>query len=134
MTIGQRIAKLRTAEGISQEQLAEKLSVSRQSVSKWKIDQAFPQIDKILLMCELFGVTTDELLKGGVKSEAQSKAAGNKYHQAQVVLNELLLGLLIPLLQFDQRIGLFLSFERWRKNISPTDVVASILLYKSDFH
>lgn len=79
MTIGQRIAKLRTAEGISQEQLAEKLSVSRQSVSKWEIDQAFPQIDKILLMCELFGVTTDELLKGGVKSEAQSKAAGNKY-------------------------------------------------------
>lgn len=62
MTIGEKITQLRTAEGISQEQLAEKISVSRQSVSKWEMDQALPQIDKVLQLCELFDVSTDELL------------------------------------------------------------------------
>lgn len=62
MTIGEKIAKLRSAKNISQEKLAEKISVSRQSVSKWEMDQALPQIDKVLLLCELFGVTADELL------------------------------------------------------------------------
>ena len=62
MTIGEKITKLRTAANISQELLAEKISVSRQSVSKWEMDQAIPKIDKVLLLCELFGITTDELL------------------------------------------------------------------------
>ncbi len=80
MTIGQKIAALRVKLGISQEQLAEKVSVSRQSVSKWEMDQALPQIDKILLLCELFGIAADELLKEEVvvalKNEAPRK---NKY-------------------------------------------------------
>ncbi len=62
MTIGEKITHLRTAAGISQEILADKLSVSRQSVSKWEMDQAQPQIDKILQICELFNVSADELL------------------------------------------------------------------------
>ncbi len=63
MTIGEKILKLRTAKGISQEQLAEKVAVSRQSVSKWEMDQALPQIDNVLLLCELFDITTDDLLQ-----------------------------------------------------------------------
>ncbi len=63
MTIGEKIAKLRTSLDISQEQLAERLSVSRQAVSKWEMDQSLPQIDKVLLLCELFGVSADALLK-----------------------------------------------------------------------
>ena len=62
MTIGEKITKLRTNLNISQELLAEKLSGSRQSVSKWEMDQALPQIDKVLSLCELFNITTDELL------------------------------------------------------------------------
>ena len=62
MTIGQKITHLRTAMDISQEALADKLSVSRQSVSKWEMDQAQPQIDKILQLCELFNISADELL------------------------------------------------------------------------
>ncbi|MBE7035140.1 MAG: phosphoglucosamine mutase [Ruminococcaceae bacterium] len=62
MTIGEKISKLRQAAGISQEQLAEKISVSRQSVSKWEMDQAQPQIDKVLQLCELFDISTDTLL------------------------------------------------------------------------
>ena len=62
MKIGQKIMELRTAKGISQEQLAEMISVSRQSVSKWEIAEALPQIDKVLQLCEIFNVTCDQLL------------------------------------------------------------------------
>ncbi len=81
MTIGQKIAALRVKLGISQEQLAEKVSVSRQSVSKWEMDQALPQIDKILLLCELFEVTADELLKKDVafKDQKEETPRQNKY-------------------------------------------------------
>ncbi len=66
MTIGEKITNLRVAANISQEQLAEKMDVSRQSVSKWEMGQALPQIDKVLQLCELFGITTDELLRDSI--------------------------------------------------------------------
>ncbi len=66
MTVGEKITALRGYYKLSQEQLADKLSVSRQSVSKWEMDQAVPQIDKILQLSELFSVTTDELLKDDI--------------------------------------------------------------------
>ncbi len=66
MTIGQKITQLRDGMNISQEQLAEKIDVSRQSVSKWEMDHSTPQIDKVLQMCELFNVSTDELLRDSV--------------------------------------------------------------------
>ncbi len=62
MTVGQKIAILRTAMQISQEQLAEKLGVSRQSVSKWESDQSTPEVGKILQLSSLFNITTDDLL------------------------------------------------------------------------
>ena len=63
MTIDQKIIKLRTSKGLSQEQLAEILGVSRQSVSKWEMGQMLPQIDKVLQLSEIFGISTDELLR-----------------------------------------------------------------------
>ena len=76
MTIGEKIASLRTAANISQEQLAEKISVSRQSVSKWEMDQALPQIDKVLQICELFGISTDELLQDSISLETAAAPDG----------------------------------------------------------
>jgi phosphoglucosamine mutase len=63
MTIGRKITQLRTAKGLSQEQLAEALDISRQSVSKWEMDQSLPQIDKVLQLADLFGISTDALLR-----------------------------------------------------------------------
>ena len=63
-TLADRIQQLRREHGLSQEQLAEKLNVSRQAVSKWESAQAQPELDKILALSELFCVTTDYLLKG----------------------------------------------------------------------
>ncbi len=78
MTIGEKIAQLRVASNISQEQLAEKISVSRQSVSKWEMNQALPQIDKVLQLCSLFDVSADELLNDKISIEKEPRTA-NKY-------------------------------------------------------
>ena len=81
MTIGEKITHLRNATSMSQETLADKLSVSRQSVSKWEMDQAQPQIDKILQICDLFGISTDELLydKKTISRIANGAPVKNKY-------------------------------------------------------
>ncbi len=63
MTLADKIINLRKQNGWSQEELAEKLDVTRQSVSKWESAQSVPDISKILQLSELFGVTTDYLLK-----------------------------------------------------------------------
>lgn len=63
MTTGDKILKLRKEAGLSQEVFAEKLGVSRQSVSKWESGVSVPETDKILAMSEMFRVSTDYLLK-----------------------------------------------------------------------
>lgn len=75
--LADRIQQLRREHGLSQEQLAEKLNVSRQAVSKWESAQAQPELDKIIALSELFCVTTDYLLKGsrGTPPEAGSAPA-----------------------------------------------------------
>ncbi len=67
MNIADRIINLRKQKGWSQEELAERLDVSRQSVSKWESGVSIPDINRILQMSEIFGVTTDYLLKGDNK-------------------------------------------------------------------
>ncbi len=79
MTIGEKISQLRMAADISQEQLAEKISVSRQSVSKWEMGQALPQIDKVLQLCELFDISTDELLYDKISISTKEETVANKY-------------------------------------------------------
>ena len=80
MTIGEKIAQLRVNSGFSQEQLAEKITVSRQSISKWEMDQALPQIDKIIMLCDLFNITTDELLRNDYKINSEKMSdSQNKY-------------------------------------------------------
>ena len=63
MILADKIIELRKKNGWSQEELAEKVGVSRQSVSKWEGALSVPDLDKILLMSQIFGVSTDYLLK-----------------------------------------------------------------------
>ena len=63
MPLADKIIELRKKQGWSQIDLADRLDVSRQSVSKWEMAQAVPELDKIIKMSELFAVTTDYLLK-----------------------------------------------------------------------
>jgi len=63
VTLGEKIFMLRKAREMNQEQLAERLGVSRQAVSKWELNEAVPDVTRVVAMSELFGVTTDYLLK-----------------------------------------------------------------------
>ena len=64
MTLGERLTELRKKKNLSQEDVAEKLNVTRQTVSKWELDQSLPDFDKILPLCKLYNITSDELLTG----------------------------------------------------------------------
>ena len=64
MNMADRIQSLRKSKGFSQEELADKVGVSRQAVSKWESEQSTPDIEKIIILSELFEVTTDYILKG----------------------------------------------------------------------
>ncbi len=64
MTLGERLLEYRNRVGLSQEKLAEKVGVTRQTVSKWETNQSVPDFDKILPLCEVLGITTEELIKG----------------------------------------------------------------------
>lgn len=61
MNLGEKIYKLRTEKNLSQGDLAEKLDVSRQSVSKWETDTAVPDLDKLIKLCDVFEISLDEL-------------------------------------------------------------------------
>ncbi len=71
MTLGEKILSLRTARDMSQDDLAEKLEVSRQSVSKWETGQSTPDLDKIIKLADLFGVGVDELVRSGEAPRTQ---------------------------------------------------------------
>ena len=62
MTFGEKLQALRQKAGMSQDALAEKLNVSRQAVSRWERDETMPETEKVILLADLFGVTTDYLL------------------------------------------------------------------------
>lgn len=64
MNMADRIQYLRKAKGISQEELADKVGVSRQAVSKWESEQSTPDLERIIIMSDFFEVTTDYILKG----------------------------------------------------------------------
>lgn len=69
MILGEKIAQLRRKNGWSQEELADKMEVSRQAVSKWESGQTTPDLERILRLSSLFGVTIDYLLKDGTEPE-----------------------------------------------------------------
>lgn len=82
MNLADNLKKIRKENNLSQEQLAEQLGVSRQSVSKWESGQAYPEMDKVLQLAKLFNLNIDDLLNQDIKevtSEKQSKIAINKY-------------------------------------------------------
>ena len=72
MRLGNRIQELRKQRNLSQEQLAEKLMVSRQAVSKWELDESTPDADKIVKLSALFQVSTDYLLREDMDDNLQN--------------------------------------------------------------
>ena len=82
MNLGERILSFRKSKGYSQEDIANKLNVSRQTVSKWETDQSTPDFDKIVPLCELFEIGVDELLTG--KKPVEEKKQENVLTKQEV--------------------------------------------------
>lgn len=82
MTFGEKLYQLRKTQGLSQEELAEKLHTSRQAISKWENDNGYPETEKIILIAKLFSVSLDDLLmeerKMGAGADATGENRGNQ--------------------------------------------------------
>ena len=88
MNIADRIQQLRKSKGLSQEELADKIGVSRQAVSKWESEQSTPDIEKIILLSDYFETTTDYLLKGIEPSnEFEKKWSAMIFSAAGTIVN-----------------------------------------------
>lgn len=95
MTLGGNLQKLRKEKGLSQEEVAQALFVSRQTVSKWETDKAEPGVDNLKALSDLYGVTLDQLTHHtqteGARKDIQSKTPEEKY-RFQVILRLVLWG------------------------------------------
>lgn len=103
MNIAGRIQNLRKAKGMSQEEFADKIGVSRQAVSKWESNQSTPDLDKIITISEYFDVTTDFILKG-TGSTPQTAQKNEKALASQILFIASTACLAI---------GLFCAFGGW---------------------
>ena len=137
MEIGKTIKQHRTELGWSQEVLAEKAYVSRQTVSNWETEKSYPDVHSLLILSDLFGVSLDELIKGDVavmKEQVKSKDIRTfKKPQLIGVLGILLLIVTgMPLLEYGGAVGgvvwgalavgVFLAWHRFEQIKSENDV------------
>ena len=76
MSLSENLQYLRAREGVTQEQLAERLDISRQSVSKWESGASYPEMETILKLCDMFHVDMDTLLRGSVENSLSEDTAG----------------------------------------------------------
>ena len=86
MTFGERLYELRTKENISQEKFAEIMNVSRQSISKWETDKAYPEMSRLIFMSDYFHVSLDYLVRGKENVEslsADSVTSEEKKYQSE---------------------------------------------------
>lgn len=88
MDFSEKLLTLRKAKNLTQEQLAEKLDVSRQSVSKWESGQAAPELEKIVALSAIFDVTTDYLLKSSEIDDLSVKTEMLEKQQQQMLVRE----------------------------------------------
>jgi transcriptional regulator with XRE-family HTH domain len=73
MSLSENLQNLRKIKNMSQEELAEKLNVSRQAVSKWESGNGYPETEKIITICDIFDCSMDELVKGKISEDIKSE-------------------------------------------------------------
>lgn len=119
MNIGERIYELRRKNSMSQEDLAEKMNVSRQSISKWESSQSVPEVERIVQLSNIFNVSTDWILKGENSKKQKSQSNKNNLKSVQTVSTALnYIGFVI---------GAFILFEKQAVWSVAVPIVFSIL-------
>lgn len=113
MKLGEQIKKYRSSYNYSQEELSEKLFVSRQTISNWETNKSYPDIQSILLISSIFNISLDELVKGdlpAMKNQVLNRKKDNTYSWI-MLLSFLLAALSIgPILLSDNILILFIPF------------------------
>ena len=117
MNMADRIQYLRKTNGISQEELADKLGVSRQAVSKWESEQSLPDLGKIITMSDYFEVTTDYILKG-------IEPVADKEQKSSEITSKILY---IASTAF-VAIGLFSAFAGWHETQTMDTIWGSMII------
>ena len=102
MEIGKKLKNARIEAGLTQEKAAEKINVSRQTISKWENEKSYPDIISVIALSDLYSVSLDELLKGDQKmaehlEESTNVVKSNKKLTGAILLNIILMILLIAL-------------------------------------
>lgn len=112
MNLSKQIKKYRTREQFSQEELAEKLYVSRQTISNWENEKSYPDIHNLLLMSVLFNVSLDDLVKGDVEIMRNEIQIARMNKWAILMAFFLLLGFLsiVPMIKWLGINGMLISF------------------------
>ena len=106
MSLGENLQFLRKKDNITQEQLAEKLDVSRQSISKWESDTTYPEMDKLMLLCQMFHCTMDDLLQ---KDISALYVEDNAHYDKHMNLFSKMTALGVGLILFGVSVMLFLE-------------------------
>ena len=102
MEIGKKLKNARIEAGLTQEKAAEKIDVSRQTISNWENEKSYPDIISVIALSDLYSVSLDELLKGDQKmaehlEESTNVVKSNKLLTGAILLNIILMILLIAL-------------------------------------
>ena len=92
MELNEKLSKLRKGLGLSQEELAEMLGVSRQAVSKWETGQSAPDLVNLVRLCRLYGIPADELLETGLSPSSAEEIAAIPVMHAGLVRRMVTLG------------------------------------------
>jgi len=95
MNLGDKLIELRKSKNLSQEEVAEQLNVTRQTVSKWETNQSTPDFDKIVPLCELFEISSEELLKGSRKEENNQDNSDIEYIKKKKRVLGLIIGIFL---------------------------------------
>ena len=88
MDLGERLFELRKSKNLTQDEVAEKLKVTRQTVSKWETNQSTPDFDKIVPLCELFEIGVEELLTGKKPEETQKGEQKTENNEEKVLTKQ----------------------------------------------
>lgn len=89
MTFGERLYELRKQAGLSQEELAEMLDVSRQSVSKWESDKGYPEMTRLIFLSDYFDISLDYLVRGVEKEDVSRQQTEQIEYQTDTLKNRI---------------------------------------------
>ena len=113
MTLGEKIQTLRKQSGMSQEELAAKITITRQAISRWEQNESIPDVDNLIQLSRIFGVSTDFLLKGTEFPEQQPHGKTKKTAHSMWIYRKLFNNGTIHILGVTVFLVIGVFFHRW---------------------